>query len=817
MTDMPAAELLAAISEPLDAVVAQIAAVETTLSPERAREVVATVARSRNARRRLAQALIARPALLVYGRSPAPWVAGVLLRALRDAGAADISLPRCADCGNEMRHPSRRGQAEHWYCSGCRKNRREPYVVCGKRRRLAARDHDGHMRCPQCWPVEDSDPTSAIVEAVRRVDPTLASETVVTAVAAVTSNAGRRRQIAWALQDNPRLLTGEGAQGPKSVVRLVDALRAAGSERVIPASCVNCGRVGPLRALSDRGRICNRCDARRRVLPCSRCGRVDTPASRDESGQPICSNCWSYDAANQEICAGCGRRRPVTVRTPEGPRCEACRPKTMATCDICGRQSACETSWASGQRRCAPCRNRWTRCVRCGELGRVYGGSIDEPLCATCTRPDTAFWAQCPSCGRPQHGSRPCANCLVRQRLTELLGDNTGQVRPELHALRDNLAAHEQPQRVLAWLKRQATAGILADLGSGRRPLTHAALDELGGPLVPHLRSLLVASGALPSRDEYMVRLQRSVDHIIAGRTDPQERQLLQRYVVWHLLRRLRRRAGETDITRGQMHGIQGQIRSVIRLLDWLNARQLDLASVRQPDLEGWLTSAIKSDQRQAAHFLRWAAKQRLTTLRAPTNRWKSPAGVIDTEQRWEQARWLLHDETVSPEDRLAGLLVLLYGQYPATISRLTLDHIDVRDNEVKLRFGGQPIILPEPLDALTQHVVTTRHEQAKLGDLRPSRWLFSGGRPGQPITADRLAMRLRQIGLHPEQGRRAALFALAGELPAAVLAQMLGIHITCAVGWQKAAAGDWGNYSADLIERRSAPTASAVQTGSQQ
>ncbi len=70
--------------------------------------------------------------------------------------------------------------------------------------------------------------------------------------------------------------------------------------------------------------------------------------------------------------------------------------------------------------------------------------------------------------------------------------------------------------------------------------------------------------------------------------------------------------------------------------------------------------------------------------------------------------------------------------------------------------------------------------------------WLFPGGRPGQPISDDRLGQRLQRIGLNPRQDRSTALFTLATELPAAVLARMLGIHITVAVQWQQAAAGDW-------------------------
>src|SRR6266508_888542 len=45
----------------------------------------------------------------------------------------------------------------------------------------------------------------------------------------------------------------------------------------------------------------------------------------------------------------------------------------------------------------------------------------------------------------------------------------------------------------------------------------------------------------------------------------------------------------------------------------------------------------------------------------------------------------------------------------------------------------------------------------------------------------------------------------LATELPAAILARMLGIHISVAVAWQRASAGDWTTYAAD-VSRRALP-----------
>ncbi|MEU8246090.1 hypothetical protein [Nonomuraea sp. NPDC048916] len=41
--------------------------------------------------------------------------------------------------------------------------------------------------------------------------------------------------------------------------------------------------------------------------------------------------------------------------------------------------------------------------------------------------------------------------------------------------------------------------------------------------------------------------------------------------------------------------------------------------------------------------------------------RWRGPTQPLDDQHRWDTARRLLHDDARRPEDRLAGLLLLLY------------------------------------------------------------------------------------------------------------------------------------------------------------
>jgi hypothetical protein len=791
------------LSDPVGVVVGLLCAAEPGLDRQVAGELVGHVAAGRAKRRRLAQALLDKPSLLTDGRSPAPRVAGNLLIALRNAGAVAISPPVCAGCGRQLRTLQRRG--EDWYCGTCGP-RPEPCAACGLSRPVCVRDRAGRPHCFACQPDgSDPDPATIVAGIIAVIDPDVAAETAAAAVRAAAPGTGQLRRLAWALQDDPDLLTGGGARAPvPSVLRLIDALAGAGAQRIIRPACPHCGRVIALAKPRDGVRLCRNCVAKSRAEQCSRCGVVREPATRDEHGRPLCPYCLTSDPANLETCISCARRRIVSVRTTAGPLCPGCRPQKTMICSICARLAPAEISKITGEPWCHACQKRRARCAVCGNVRQVRGGTTASPLCGTCIRP-ASYWHACPGCGHnTQHRSRRCARCSLLQRLDELLRDNTGTIHPRLQALHDNLAGHDRPDTVLSWLNKNTAAALLRQFAAGERPLTHAALDELpDSKTIRHLRSVLVATDALAFRDEHMIRLERWITATIAGRDDHDERQLLHRYAIWHALRRLRHRADGQHVTHNQAVAVQRHLRAAIMLLDWLTASGLDLATARQGDLDTWLTSEHATHHGEAGNFVRWARRQKLTSLDFAATRWDGPSSVIDTEARWAHARRLLHDDTLKPEDRVAGLLLLLYAQGPAAISRLTLDQVHPSEQHVRLGLGREPIVLPEPLDALVLQLVASRRGHAALGDQGTSRWLFPGGQPGQPISAYRLAGRLHQIGLRPGPARSTALFSLATELPAALLARLLGIHISVAVAWQRASSGDWTTYAADYSRRQ--------------
>jgi hypothetical protein len=89
------------------------------------------------------------------------------------------------------------------------------------------------------------------------------------------------------------------------------------------------------------------------------------------------------------------------------------------------------------------------------------------------------------------------------------------------------------------------------------------------------------------------------------------------------------------------------------------------------------------------------------------------------------------------------------------------------------------------------------------IGSPSDSRWLFPGLLPGRPITASRLADRLRALDIPTQASRRTTLIDLAAQLPAAVLADLLNLHPTTAVKWMRQAGGDWTRYAAELTRTR--------------
>ncbi|RSM85854.1 hypothetical protein DMA10_36895, partial [Streptomyces sp. WAC 01420] len=175
----------------------------------------------------------------------------------------------------------------------------------------------------------------------------------------------------------------------------------------------------------------------------------------------------------------------------------------------------------------------------------------------------------------------------------------------------------------------------------------------------------------------------------------------------------------------------------------------------------------------------------------------------LDADERWTTARRLLNDDSIETRDRVAGLMVLLYGQFPARTCRLTTAHVIHDENGVALRLNKTPLKLPPPLDGLVLQLVDIAHDHERTVMLNEHNapWLFpSLQMPGRPVTSKQLARRLRDIGLPTEAGRCAALLDLCTQMPAAVLQRLLGISPSAAERWSAGAVRT--AYAAEVANR---------------
>ena len=449
---------------------------------------------------------------------------------------------------------------------------------------------------------------------------------------------------------------------------------------------------------------CRNCVARTRAQPCARCGTVREAATRDEHGRPLCPNCLITDPANQEECGGCGRRRPVSVRTPDGPLCATCR--ALEDADLLDLRPARPVRDLQGHRQAVvqglqaalgPLRRGAARSRR----------SAAAPLTRRCARPAPSpapgFWRSCPGCGQEGRITPgQCKSCRLRRAAP------WPARRPGRHDQSGPAGALRQPgglrapATVLGWLGKQHRRGSCANSApaSGRSPTPPSTNCPTASRSGTCARSWSPPGRCRPAMSSWPGWRPGSPGPSPNAPTPasascctatPSGTSCAGSAAGW---------PGQ-HATHGQALAAQRNIKAAIALLDWLTARGLTLATARQGDLETWLDDAQPSHRTDAGNFVRWARRHKLTRLDFAATRWGGPSGVIDTETRWEQARWLLHDDSLKPEDRLAGLLVLLYAQRASAISRLTLGHVQAADGQVRIRLGREPIVLPEPLDAL--------------------------------------------------------------------------------------------------------------------
>jgi hypothetical protein len=225
-------------------------------------------------------------------------------------------------------------------------------------------------------------------------------------------------------------------------------------------------------------------------------------------------------------------------------------------------------------------------------------------------------------------------------------------------------------------------------------------------------------------------------------------------------------------------------VNEAIKLTRWLHAQQLELRDLRQDLLDAWIADG-PGTRRRARLFTAWLQRADVTGalhVDWPYDFRQRPP--LQDEQRFAVLRRLLHDHDIGLRERFAGSVLLLYAQPLTRIAQLRTSDITTADiGEIAITFARGAIVLPEPLALIA---LAVRYQ--RVADGEEDGWLLPGRKPGTHITAEHLRKRLAAYGVTSRPGRHGALLALAGRLPAPILAERLGIHQARAAQWVRAA-----------------------------
>jgi hypothetical protein len=421
----------------------------------------------------------------------------------------------------------------------------------------------------------------------------------------------------------------------------------------------------------------------------------------------------------------------------------------------------------------------------------VPGG---DRICGACAGLDTDF--TCRRCGtsgwNPHDGL--CWDCLAAGRVDELLTPSGTPTPDTTRPLRDALLAAGTGEAVCQWLAdgKPATA-IVARITQTDEPLTHDLLDTMDqGPALHRVRAVLMHAGVLPARADHLERIVPWLEQQLDGQ--PASRaHLIRTWAQWTLLRRARSRLARRPFTEGAAHNLRSEVLAAITLLTWIDGTGRALASLTQADIDIWLTSGDASAHvaYQAGEFLRWARRAGLAGHAViPPREPSSSLAILPEDERWEHLRRCLTDTVLPGDVRCAGALVLLYGLTLSKVTQLAAGDLVIRDDGTYLALSAHELrVAPAVAELL--------HGQLAHAGARSSPWLFPGTQPGRHVSTA-MGSKLRQHGL-PAVGsaRASALISLAAELPAAVIADLLGITIQTAERWAEHARYDWSQYLA--------------------
>lgn len=465
-------------------------------------------------------------------------------------------------------------------------------------------------------------------------------------------------------------------------------------------------------------------------------------------------------------------------------------------CDSCGSAVPARYELLD-QRVCNACYSRLRRhpgvCQGCGQVKILaFHDQSRRIVCAACAGVRQRFG--CRTCGsEDQLTGSQCGTCRLTDRLQELLADESGRIHPGLARLRDYLLSARDPRSATRWLRRDLIGTTLKAMATGEAPISHQTLNELPeSTRVRYFRRMLMSAGTLPTIDVRLNDLEVYAVQFFADLV-AEHASIITRYFNWEVLRKLRQRTKHTPLTTGAANTRRAELRKIAELLAWLDADGQPLSSLDQAAVDRFV--AHHDQHRIAGAFIHWAARHRLSgRVTVPVEHAARAHLPIPEELLWIKIDRLVDDESIALPTRIIGLFILVFAQPLMNCVRLRRTDFVDDGLTIRMTFGITPTTLPKPIADLLRRHLATRHNR-RVFQAAESEWLFEGVMPQHHVSEANVRLQLTALGIHTRTMKRARIDQLVQEVPASVVADVVGISVGTALHHAAQMNATWGAY----------------------
>lgn len=453
-------------------------------------------------------------------------------------------------------------------------------------------------------------------------------------------------------------------------------------------------------------------------------------------------------------------------RSPEDPQ------RWPDPCSRCGQHYATARRWPDG-RVCGYCyqaAKRTTGTCACGHQGVLPGRINGTPACRACS--GIRLNIDCIRCGVEGElvSAGRCWACTLSDEVTSALADPaTGQIPADLLPVATALATMKRANSGVAWIRQAHVAQFLRQLAA-LPEISHHTIDALPDSRTrEYVRGLLVEHGPLPWRDPRRARFIQWTAQALQRLPEGTDRDLVNRYIRWHLLRRMNT---STPVGHSTFLTAKQNVTVAINFLTWLhNEHDKTLATLTQQELDQWQSEG-PSTRLRIDRFLSWTQRTRevAPNLEVRSHR-RGTASRLDIAVQHDTLDLIASTTEIPARDRFAAILVLVFAQPIERVSTMAWDDISIDDESVVITLGDTPIALPDPLADVVRELQA--QTQANTAAHPNSKWVFPGGSPGQPMDPNSLRNQLREL-TPARAARLGTLQELAKSTPAPILAEAL-------------------------------------------